>query len=243
MGTHQRAAFFDVDETLLNTKSMFHFLRYWMAREGDDGSGHDAVMAELRAQADAGVHRSEINRRYYRRFAGTDGRELAAAGREWYEKYRTGAGAFVLATWAAAARHRKAGDLVALVSGSFRGLLEPLAEDVGADVVLCSEPLAGPDGRLTGEIRRPMIGTVKADGVRETIAELALAAGECFAYGDHSSDLDMLLSVGNPVVVGADPVLLARAQSQDWPVLSAAAGPLRRPTAAAPSEHLPHAGA
>ncbi|MFJ6791624.1 HAD family hydrolase [Streptomyces angustmyceticus] len=230
MGTHARAAFFDVDETLLNTKSMFHFLRFWMARQGDDGSAYDAVMAEVNSQAASGVPRTEINRRYYRRFAGVDHAELTRAGRDWYDAYRREGSAVVVAAWAAARRHALAGDLVALVSGSFRALLEPLAADLGADLILCSEPLVGEDGRLTGEIRRPMIGAIKADAVRETLAARGLPAEECSCYGDHASDLDMLQVVGDPVIVGADPVLLERAQALDWAVLSAAAGPLRART-------------
>ncbi|MEV7402791.1 HAD-IB family hydrolase [Streptomyces sp. NPDC091267] len=232
-----RAAFFDVDETLINTKSMFDFLRFWMARHGDDGSGYEAVMAGVRADADSGVHRSEINRGYYRRFAGVPADELTRAGREWYEEYRRGPAAVTVATWAAASRHREAGDLVVLVSGSFRGCLGPLAEDLRADLVLCSEPVVGPDGRLTGEVVRPMIGSVKADAVRETIAELGLNAAESSCYGDHASDLDMLMSVGRPVVVGgADRVLMEHAQRLDWPVLSAAPGYLRTAGAWAAAE-------
>ncbi|MGK5533022.1 HAD family hydrolase [Streptomyces sp. URMC 129] len=240
--TVTRAAFFDVDETLLNVKSMFHFLRYWMARHGDDGSGHDAVMAEVRAQAESGVPRTEINRRYYRRFAGVDHGELTRAGRAWYAEYSAGRTAVVVSAWAAASRHKGAGDTVVLVSGSFRGLLEPMAEDLGADVILCSEPIVGPDGRLTGEIERPMIGENKAAAVRATMADLGLAPDDCTCYGDHSSDLDMLMAVGNPVVVGADPVLIGQAQSLDWPVLPATPGPLRRTGALAAVERTARAG-
>lgn len=232
-----RAAFFDVDETLINTKSMFDFLRFWMARHGDDGSGHAAVMAGVREAAASGVHRSEVNRRYYRRFAGIAMEELRTAGREWYEEYRRGPAAVTVATWAAASRHREAGELVVLVSGSFRGCLDPLAEDLGADLILCSEPVVGPDGLLTGEVVRPMIGSVKADAVRETVAELGLDAGESSCYGDHASDLDMLLAVGRPVVVGGtDRVLMEHAQRLDWPVLSAAPGQLRTAGAWAAAE-------
>ncbi|WP_330452691.1 MULTISPECIES: HAD-IB family hydrolase [unclassified Streptomyces] len=232
-----RAAFFDVDETLINTKSMFDFLRFWMARHGDDGSGHAAVMAGVREAAASGVHRSEINRRYYRRFAGVAMEELRTAGREWYEEYRRGPAAVTVATWAAASRHREAGDLVVLVSGSFRGCLDPLAKDLGADLILCSEPVVGPDGLLTGEVVRPMIGSVKADAVRETVAGLGLNAQESSCYGDHASDLDMLLAVGRPVVVGGtDRVLMEHAQRLDWPVLSAAPGQLRTAGAWAAAE-------
>jgi HAD superfamily hydrolase (TIGR01490 family) len=230
-GHSGRAAFFDVDETLVNVKSMFDFLRFWMARQGDDGSGHEAVMARVREAAASGVPRTEINRAYYRHFTGVRHGDLMAAGRAWWEEYRRGPAAVVVAAWAAATRHRTAGDLVVLVSGSFRGVLEPLAEDLGTHRILCSEPLVGADGLLTGEVVRPMIGANKAAAVRESVAELGLDAAACSCYGDHSSDLDMLRAVGNPVVVGADRVLLEHAQALDWPVLSATPGLLPSPAA------------
>ncbi|MEV6113646.1 HAD-IB family hydrolase [Streptomyces sp. NPDC052109] len=220
------AAFFDVDETLITVKSMFAFRRHWLAAHGDDDGGSFAAeWAETKARADAGVDRIEINRAYYRRFAGVPRAELFAAGRAWYEEYRRGADAFVSATVRAAARHRADGHAVVLVSGSFRGVLDPLAEELGAHLVLCSEPAVDEHGVLTGAVPRPMIGPNKALGVREVIAGLGLRPEDCFAYGDHSSDLEMLSLVGAPRVVGADPVLTEHARRAGWTVLSAATGP------------------
>ena len=70
MALPRGAAFFDVDETVIRVKSMFDFLRYWMACAGDDGSGYHAVVAEVQALAARDVSRAEINRRYYRQLAG-----------------------------------------------------------------------------------------------------------------------------------------------------------------------------
>ena len=141
MTSVRRSAFFDADETVITTKSMFAFLRHWMAQNGDSGSGYDRIMADIRAMAANNVDRSEINRTYYRLFKGVPQRELTAAGREWYAGYRAGPTAFVGATLDALDEHRAAGDLICLVSGSFRGVLLPLAEEIAADVILCTEPV------------------------------------------------------------------------------------------------------
>ncbi|MFC9326847.1 HAD family hydrolase [Kitasatospora sp. NPDC057015] len=220
----RRAAFFDVDETLITAKSMFEFLRHWLALNGDDGSEYRERAAELRGIAARGLPREVGNRLYYRAFAGAPVAAVLAAGRAWYGDYRRRPDAFVTAGVAALARHRAAGDEVVLVSGSFEACLRPLALDLGADRVLCSEPLVGEDGRYTGMTGTSMIGEAKSLAVARTIGELGLRAGDCYGYGDHSSDLDMLDAVGHPVVIGADPVLNERAQERGWPVLSAAGG-------------------
>lgn len=224
--TQRPVAFFDVDETLITVKSMFEFLRYWMARTGDDGTGYRHVAAELHAMADSGMHRTAINREYYRRFAGVAVADLRSTGREWYAEYREQPTAFIASTLAATVWHRAAGHRIALVSGSFRACLEPLAEDLLADVVVCTEPIVGADGRLTGEVPRPMIGAAKAAAVEESLAQLGARAADCFGYADHASDLGMLACVGHPSVVGEDPVLIAHATRHGWPVLPAVPSPL-----------------
>jgi HAD superfamily hydrolase (TIGR01490 family) len=214
-----RSAFFDVDETLIRTKSMFAFLRFWMARNGDSGSSYEEVMDRIRSMAADGVDRSEINRTYYRLFTGVPQRELLAAGQDWYDGYRKEPTAFVGATLRALERHRAAGDLVCLVSGSFRACLQPLADEVSADHILCTEPIVDASGRLTGEVAKPMIGGAKSAAVAETMANSGSTPGDCYGYGDHISDLGMLELVGNPHVVSVDPALVAHATKHGWPVL------------------------
>lgn len=224
MKSHARAAFFDVDETVIRVKSMFEFLRYWLARNGDDGSEYRKTQERFHELAAAGVERIEINRKYYRLFTGVDHAALRDAGYDWYIQYRAEPTAFVTATLAAIEEHRAAGDLIVLVSGSCRPCLDPLAKDVGAGLVLCSEPVVGEDGTLTGEVVRSMIGDNKAAAVAETMTRLGFDPRECSCYGDHASDLGMLSTVGHPTVVGADPVLIEHARRNGWPVLPATAG-------------------
>ena len=221
-----RAAFFDVDETLISTKSMFVFLRYWIERRSSVSDAYERVVADIHTQVKAGVDRMEINRMYYRLFAGVPLAHLLAAGQDWYRQYRESPTAFIGATLSAIAEHRARGDMVVLISGSFRACLQPLAADVLANQVVCTEPIVDEDGRLTGQVVRPMIGSNKAAAVAETITSLGLLPADCFCYGDHSSDLKMLLEVGHPRVVGGDLVLLKHARRNGWPVLPADPSPI-----------------
>ncbi|GHC70328.1 HAD-IB family hydrolase [Streptomyces cinnamoneus] len=219
-------AFFDVDETVLAAKSMLDFWSYWTLESEPGGFLSDGGHPGPAARAlPAGADRAERNRAYYRRFAGVPLARLQRAGEQWYAAYRRNRAAFVTAGLAALDRHRDAGHGVVLVSGSTHALLAPLARDVGADLVLCTEQITGPDGVLTGEVHHPMIGEAKARAVTALLAQLPAAAEDCFGYGDHTSDLAMLRAVGRPAVVGGDPALLAQARRHGWPVLPATAGP------------------
>ncbi|MFG2842881.1 HAD family hydrolase [Kitasatospora sp. NPDC048296] len=215
-------AFFDVDETVIAEKSPVAFWQYWRDRHPDRVA---ADLPDLSSEVAATPDREALNRRYYRRYAGVPLAELEAAGRSWYEEYRRGGSAFVLPALAALAEHRAAGRAVVLVSGSMRPLLAALAEELGAALV-CTELLVDADGVLTGEVPRPMIGQAKAEAAVRLMREHGADPADCFAYGDHESDLALLRAVGRPVVVGDSPLLNQEAKRSGWPVTPARRGPL-----------------
>ncbi|WP_345634719.1 HAD family hydrolase [Streptomyces thinghirensis] len=213
-------AFFDVDETVIAEKSLVDFWGHWQA-------AHPPLGADMTGPPASAVRtREALNRAYYRRYAGVPLSALEAAGRRWYDGYRRGGAAFVLPVLDAVTAHRAAGREVVLVSGSMRPLLAPLAEELGASAVLCTELLVRADGVLTGEVSRPMIGEAKAQAALRLMRERGADPGDCFAYGDHESDLALLSAVGAPVVVGDCPVLNQEAERLGWPVTPARRGPL-----------------
>lgn len=219
--TRWPVVFFDVDETLIATKSIFDFLRYHLALAGDDGSRYSAVRGGLQALADTGAAREEINRRYYEAYAGSAWSTLVAEGLSWYQRYRESPAPYVSGGIAALHRHREARHTIVLVSGSFEACLRPVADHLGADVLLCTEVEVDSAGRMSGRTLRPMVGAAKRAAARDFMAAVGVAPVECFAYGDHASDLSMLEEVGHPAVVGTDPVLLERARRSSWPTLPA----------------------
>ncbi|MEU9393491.1 HAD-IB family hydrolase [Streptomyces sp. NPDC048324] len=205
--------FSDVDETLIRCKSLLEFLDHYFAeRHGRQGRRHAAaVRARLASATAAGAGREEANALYYRAWRGELLTEVQQAGRRWYAGRRSAAGFFVEATHAALRRHRAEGAELVLVSGSFAAVLEPLAEECGAAQLLCTRPAVA-DGVLTGElVGEPVIGEGKRRAVRALLADRPhIDPADCHAYGDHVSDLPMLLEVGHPTVVGNSPDLLER---------------------------------
>ncbi|MFF3657279.1 HAD family hydrolase [Streptomyces olivochromogenes] len=205
--------FSDADETLIRCKSLLEFLDHYFAeRHGTRGRRHAAdVRARLTAATAAGMARDEANALYYRAWRGEPLAEIQRSGRRWYAARRAAGGFFVDATWAALRRHRAAGAELVLVSGSFAAVLDPLAEECGAAHVLCTRPAVA-DGVLTGEVvGEPMIGEGKRRAVRALLARRPhIDPADCHAYGDHVSDLPMLLEVGHPTVAGGSADLIER---------------------------------
>jgi HAD superfamily hydrolase (TIGR01490 family) len=230
-GSSVDIAFFDVDETLITVKSMFRFLEFHYRERGLPPSAYTVAAGELRDRAAAGVSRVRTNREYYRLFTGRPQKELFAHGRAWFDAELASGTLLHRPAVDALRRHRRDGSLIALVSGSFRPCLEPVAEHLGADFVLCSEP-ESVGGFCTGHLERPVIGPEKGRLARELMARHSIPASRAAAYGDHASDLDLLRSVGHPVAVGDDLVLGAHVTRAGGGTLPGIVRPPSRPTPA-----------
>ncbi|MER8231157.1 HAD family hydrolase [Streptomyces sp. NPDC101490] len=211
-----RAAFFDVDETLITCKSMACVLaRFWGHGERTDhrlAAARDSLQGLIRA----GAPREQVNRSFFRFLVGSHLDDLESCGREWYEKARAG-GLLHTPVHEALRGHAHAGDLIVLVSGAFSACLDPLAREIGADLVVCTVPEVTSEGRLTGElVGAPMIGEAKAEAARRIMTAFGLPPGDCFAYADDESDLPLLRAVGHPVLVGDGPVSAPPSETDSW---------------------------
>lgn len=225
--------FSDVDETLIKVKSMFRFLSFYLERRGEPPATYERLTGELRQAARSGAPRAEINRRYYRLYAGEEAATLAAAGRDWFAaENESPGGLFHDGVRQALAAHAARGETVLLISGSFFACLDPIAEATGADRAFGSRPVIR-DGRLTGEVLFSLIGPAKGRLARAAAALRGADLADCTAYGDHISDLDLLSAVGHPVVVGDDPELTEHARRAAW----------RRMELPGPARHIQEAAA
>ncbi|MFF7888935.1 HAD family hydrolase [Streptomyces sp. NPDC020794] len=213
MSRPHRLVFSDVDETLVAVKSMFDFLAYYFrATRGAPGAHHAAdVRRDLFHRTSAGAPREAMNRLYYRAWAGEPAARVTELAETWYAERSRTPDFYLASTRRALERHHEAGDTVILVSGSLPAVLAPIAAEVGATHLLCSVP-AIHDGVLTGQlVGDPCIGEAKRTAVRDTLRRCpAVDPAQCYAYGDHVSDLPMLAEVGNPVIVGGSAELRAR---------------------------------
>ncbi|GAA2739029.1 hypothetical protein [Kitasatospora cinereorecta] len=116
----------------------------------------------------------------------------------------------------AAARHRSAGDLLVCVAGG------PPPGD-GTDRPAAGRPTASGTGFAADLVLyADAPDEAGSEVVVEAMARLGLDAAQCFAYGDHREGLTILRVVGNPRVVGRDPLMTELARDRGWPVLHTA---------------------
>jgi len=104
-----------------------------------------------------------------------------------------------------------AGHAVAVVSGGFHELLDPLAERLGLDLWRANR-LETVDGRLTGRVTGPVIdAAAKRAAVEEWSAGLGIPLSRVVAVGDGANDLEMMAVAGLSVAFDAKPAVRARA--------------------------------
>ncbi|WP_440904252.1 HAD family hydrolase [Catenovulum sp. SX2] len=191
------AAFFDVDDTLINIKTMFSFLAF--AKEHDPHFQTEQFVQfehELASMFSKQISRVEINRFYYQSFAGLSVTRVEQLAQDWFRSVEGTRNIFNSRVVEQLKQHQVLGHQVAFVSGSCAPLLQPIAGKLGVSVLLAA-PLQIVDGFYTGQLlAEPMIGVGKANAVERYAAEHQLDLQHCYAYGDHVSDLPMLTTVG-----------------------------------------------
>lgn len=162
------------------------------------------------------VDRGRLNVVFYRNYAGLPVEEIKSLAADCFHEEITPR-RFIEAD-ACIEEHRRAGRAIVLVTGSLDFIIEPLAKDVGASSVLAAS-LEERDGRFTGELTGPPVGTEeKARRMREFAAANGIDLAQSHAYGDSTADLPMLDAVGFPHAVNPDRKLAAAGRARGWPI-------------------------
>ncbi|HET8717934.1 MAG TPA: HAD-IB family hydrolase [Nocardioidaceae bacterium] len=214
------AAFFDVDNTVMQGASIFHLARglykrkFFTTREiaaaawkqayfRVAGVEDPAHVAEARASALAFIEGHRVE-------------ELEELGEEIFDEamaHRIWPG-----TRALAQMHLDQGQRVWLVTAAPIEIAGIIARRLGLTGALgtVSEHVDGVyTGRLVGEM---LHGPAKAEAVRALAAQEGLDLTRCAAYSDSYNDLPMLSLVGDPCVINPDARLRAYARAHRWRV-------------------------
>jgi HAD superfamily hydrolase (TIGR01490 family) len=117
--------------------------------------------------------------------------------------------------------HKDQGHILVLISGSIRYMLEPVARDLGFEHLLCTDLQADANGLLTGKPKGPLcLDTTKRHLATELAQSTGIDLARSYAYGNHQADLPLLELVGFPHAVEPSKPLLKVALARNWPILA-----------------------
>lgn len=212
------AAFFDVDNTLVQGASIIHFARGLAAHKYFTyGDILDFAWTQAKFQITGKENADDVAEGREKALSFIAGRrtsELVELGEEIYDEYI--AEKIWPGTRALAQRHLDAGQQVWLVTATPVELAQTIAERLGLTGALgtVAESVDGVfTGRLVGDI---LHGPGKAHAVRALAIREGLNLKRCTAYSDSHNDVPMLSLVGTAVAINPDADLRDVAKVRGW---------------------------
>jgi HAD superfamily hydrolase (TIGR01490 family) len=213
-----RAAFFDVDNTMMQGASIFYFARglhrrkFFTTREIASAMWKQAYFRFAGVEDPEHVAQSRASALSF--IAGHTVHELEELSEEIFDEamaHRIWPG-----TRALAQLHLDEGQRVWLVTAAPIEIARIIARRLGLTGALgtVAEHVDGVyTGKLVGEM---MHGPVKGEAVQALAEREGLDLAACSAYSDSYNDLAMLSMVGDPCAVNPDARLRAYARQQGW---------------------------
>ncbi|MGW0755442.1 HAD family hydrolase [Streptomyces sp. NPDC002814] len=218
LGDDKAAAFFDLDNTVMQGAALFHFGRGLHKRkffETRDLAKFAWQQAWFRlAGVEDPEHMQDARDSALSIVKGHRVAELMTIGEEIYDEYL--ADRIWPGTRALAQAHLDAGQKVWLVTAAPVEIATVIARRLGFTGALgtVSESVDGVyTGKLVGE---PLHGPAKAEAVRALAAAEGLDLTRCAAYSDSHNDIPMLSLVGHPYAINPDTKLRKHARQLDW---------------------------
>ena len=214
------AAFFDVDNTVMQGASIFHLARglyqrdFFSARDIGRFAWQQAKFRLIGKEDLGNVHEARETALSFA--AGHTVAELTTIGEEVFDEVM--ADKVWPGTRALADMHLAAGQRVWLVTATPVEVATVIAKRLGLTGALgtVAESEDGVyTGRLVGEI---LHGPAKAVAVQALAEREGLDLAACSAYSDSANDIPLLSLVGHPCAINPDSALRNHARDQGWRV-------------------------
>ena len=214
------AAFFDVDNTVMQGASIFHLARglhrrkFFTTREILGAAWKQAYFRVVGVEDPAHVADARSSALGF--IAGHTVTELEELGEEIFDEgmaHRIWPG-----TRALAQLHLDEGQRVWLVTAAPIEIAQIIARRLGLTGAMgtVAEHVDGVyTGRLVGEL---LHGPAKGEAIKALAAREGLDLARCSAYSDSINDLPMLSLVGDPIAINPDARLRAKAKEMGWRV-------------------------
>lgn len=214
-----RVAFFDVDGTLLNLRSMESFYQFYIDSHLSSEIEKQRARSVFQhfSSAVKTTSREVLNRMYYRLYRDVNYISLSALAVDWYKQ--VGSLCWIDSVIERLRRHQELSDYVVLVSGSGDFILKPIVDALNVDDCLCSTPEVK-QRICTGElINSPVIGARKMQVAQQWMTKKGIYSSHSVAYGDHISDSDLLKFAHQAVAVNPDDSLTHIARQYNWEII------------------------
>ncbi len=216
----QRAAFFDLDRTLIPGSSLFLLARGMYARDYyrvRDMLRFGMKQVAFRVSGESEKAIEQAREASLEFVTGRPVEEIREMGREIAEERilpRVYEGITKVIE-----HHREAGDLTYLCTASPVELAEIVADSLEMTGALGTQGEISWSGNYTGRVSPP--GILHDEAKAKAVADLAMSVdidlSESYAYSDSINDLPLLELVGHPIVVNPDADLKRVARERGWP--------------------------
>jgi fatty acyl-CoA reductase len=213
----RQLAVFDLENTLIASNVVDAYS--WFATKGLNGQQRALFSLKLAAQGPRllmmdKADRGDFLRYFYRKYAGADAKDLEKKAMEFATDFLLKK-AFPEAIYRVRI-HKMLGHKTVLITGALDFIVKPLAP-LFDEIFTSHMGVSG--SKLTGDLKTlSPIAEARAIMVREYASQNSIDLTEAVAYGDSTSDLALLESVGFPVAVNPEPKLLLTAEKRGWRV-------------------------
>ena len=218
--TPTRAAFFDVDNTLVRGSTLY-FLGRGMYQRGYFTKADISrfAVANLRFRM-TGMEKKDVIQRFQKSatdfVGGHKVSDILALGEEIYDEYVSPK--LWERTCEIAREHLAKGEPVWLVTAAPQDMAEIIASRLGFSGAIGSKVIKR-DGIYTGELDGKLLhGSEKAAAIRGLAEERGYDLTQSYSYSDSHNDLPLLTAVGHPSAINPDAILRIKALAEGWPV-------------------------
>ena len=218
--TPTRAAFFDVDNTLVRGSTLY-FLGRGMYQRGYFTKADISrfVVANLRFRM-TGTEKKEVIDRFQKAatdfVGGHQVSDILKLGEEIYDEYVSPK--LWERTCEIAREHLTRGEDVWLVTAAPQDMANIIAQRLGLTGAIGSKVIIK-DGIYTGELDGKLLhGTEKAVAIQNLAEERGYKLEDCASYSDSHNDVPLLTAVGHPSAINPDALLRIKALAEGWPI-------------------------
>jgi len=213
-------AIFDLDETIINCKSLFETYKQYCVENYEQGNiFFEKKMRDIAFMQEDNIPREEINKRYYENFSGINQAQMIVSIKQWLANGVKTKKFFNKSIMDRLDFHKKNQDIIMIISGSFMDCLSIIADYLQIDhfIGITLEVLQGVyTGKIVGT---QTIGEGKLTSLLEYVQKNNFCLKKSYGYGDHISDKLFLEAVDNPYVLATNEDIVSYAQRNSWHIL------------------------